>query len=100
MATYNDRVRDEVYNHYPVAEEIMATLTESPPMAKRESKETMPVRLTAEALDAARIAASFQGLTLSEYASAALLEAANRDIEKGYQARTQGATKKGKAGPK
>lgn len=77
----------------------MATLTESPPMAKRdpkEAKETMPVRLTMEALDAARIAASFQGLTLSEYASAALLEAANRDIEKGYQARTQAVPKKGR----
>lgn len=77
----------------------MATLTESPPMAKREQKEvkeTTPVRLTTEALDAARIAASFQGLTLSEYASAALLEIANRDIERGYQARTQAAPKKGR----
>jgi hypothetical protein len=79
----------------------MATL-ESPPMAKREPKapkETMPVRLTIEALDAARIAASYQGLNLSEYASAALLEIANRDIERGHQARTQGA-KKARGGEK
>lgn len=59
--------------------------------------ETMPVRLTIESLDAARIAASYQGLNLSEYASAALLEIAIRDIERGHQAhqaRTQGVAKK------
>lgn len=75
-------------------------------MAKKESKdakETMPVRLTLESLEVARIAASYQGLNLSEYASAALLEIAMRDVERGHQAhraRTQGATRKGKAEPK
>lgn len=84
----------------------MTTATESPPMTKKESKdhkETMPVRLTLECLEVARIAASYQGLNLSEYASAALLEIAMRDVERGHQAhqaRAQGGIKKGKAGPK
>lgn len=100
LTSYNDSARAIGYNLYPVEDANVTTVTEAPLMAKKDPRETMPVRLTIEALDAARIAASYQGLNLSEYASAALLEIANRDIERGHQARTQGATKKGKGGPK
>jgi hypothetical protein len=50
----------------------------------------MAVKLTVEAIEAAKIAAAFKGITLMEYASAVLLEAANRDIEQGYRIRSGG----------
>lgn len=50
----------------------------------------MAVKLTIEAIEAAKIAAAFKGMNLMEYASQVLLEAANRDIEEGYRVRSGG----------
>jgi hypothetical protein len=53
-----------------------------------EERKAMAVKLTIEAIEAAKIAAAFKGMNLMEYASAVLLEVANRDIEEGYRTRT------------
>ena len=53
-------------------------------------QKTTSVKLTQEAVEAARIASAFKGLTLYEYASEILLVAANRDIEEGYRQRLAG----------
>jgi hypothetical protein len=66
----------------------MTTLT-GIPMA--EEQKTMSIRLTVEAIDAARIAASYKKMTVLDYASAVILEQANRDIEEGHRQRA-GAT--------
>lgn len=58
-------------------------------MADPERK-TMPVRLGHEAIEAAKIAASLKGMSLAEYATAVLLEMANRDIDEWTKARAQG----------
>jgi hypothetical protein len=59
-------------------------------MAERERK-TMPVRLGYEAIEAAKIAGSLKGMSLAEYATAVLLEAANRDIDEFSKARAEQA---------
>ena len=53
-----------------------------------EERKAMAVKLTVEAIEAAKIAAAFKGMNLMEYASAVLLEQANRDIEEGYRTRS------------
>jgi len=55
------------------------------PMTERERR-TMPIRIDVVALEAAKIAAAYQGISVMEYASRVLLEAARRDVEKGHQA--------------
>ncbi len=65
-----------------------------------DERKTTAVKLTQEAVDAAKIAAAFKGLTLYEYASQVLLEAANRDIEEGYRHRAGAAPKPKPKGPK
>jgi hypothetical protein len=55
-----------------------------------EGRKTVSLKLSSEAVEAAKIAAAFKGLTLLEYASRVLLEAANRDIEEGYRSRAAG----------
>jgi hypothetical protein len=59
----------------------------------------MPVRLGTEAIEAAKIAASLKGMTMSDYATAVLLEAANRDIDEWSKARVQAKTRKGRGKP-
>jgi hypothetical protein len=72
----------------------MATVADDV-MTERERR-TMPVRLGLEAIEAAKIAGSLRGMSLAEYATAALLEAANRDIDRWTHARVQAAAGKGK----
>ncbi len=43
--------------------------------------DTMPVRLGKDAIEVAKKAASLKGMTLADYATAVLLESANRDID-------------------
>jgi hypothetical protein len=50
----------------------------------------MPIRIDVEALEAAKIAAAFKGMTVMDYASKVLLEAANKDIEECYRLRSEG----------
>lgn len=57
-------------------------------MAKKGS-DSMPVRLETQAIEAAKIAASFKGETLTAYASRVLLEIANRDIDAFVKARSK-----------
>jgi len=52
-----------------------------------QERKAMAVKLTDEAIKAAKIAAAFRGMTVMEYASQVLLQAANRDIEEGYRRR-------------
>jgi hypothetical protein len=58
-----------------------------------------PVRLGIEAIEAANIAASLKGMTLTEYATQVLLETANRDIDEFVASKSMeqkpGATKNG-----
>ena len=56
------------------------------PMAKERKSNNMPVRLNDEALRWARIAASYKGLSLAEYASQVLAEVGKRDVEEGHAA--------------
>lgn len=53
-------------------------------------RRTMPVRIEVEALEAAKIAAAFKGISVVQYISNVLKEAADRDIEEGYRARAAG----------
>jgi hypothetical protein len=62
-------------------------------MTKEPERNNMPVRLTRDAIAAAKIAASFKGMTLSQYASTVLVEAANRDIDAWTRARGQVSAK-------
>lgn len=66
----------------------MSTL--SSVMAESERR-TMPVRIELEALEAAKIAAAFKGISVVQYISRVLKEAADRDIEEGYRARAGGS---------
>jgi hypothetical protein len=70
-------------------------ITMERPMTDRERK-TMPVRLGLEAIEAAKIAGSLKGMSLAEYATAVLLERANRDIDEFSEARTQATGKRTK----
>jgi hypothetical protein len=54
-----------------------------------KGKDSMPVRLENKAIEAAKIAASFRGETLTAYASRVLLEVANRDIDEFVKARSK-----------
>ncbi len=56
-----------------------------------QQRNAMAVKLTVEAIKAAKIAAAFKGMTVMEYASQVLLQAANRDIEEGYCQRASGS---------
>jgi len=67
---------------------------------KMAEPKTTSVKLTMEAVEAARIAAAFRGKTLYEYASEVLLAAANRDIEEGYRERQAGSPARPKKGGK
>jgi hypothetical protein len=58
--------------------------------------EATSVRIRIDAVEAAKIAASFKGMTVMDYVSDLVLETANRDIEQGYQARSQGKPAKAK----
>jgi hypothetical protein len=76
----------------------MATIAEAGVgvMTKRDN---IPVRLGIEAVDIAKKAAALKGLTLADYATDVLLEAANRDLDEFSRARVQATrrTRKGKA---
>jgi hypothetical protein len=65
----------------------MTTLLVGDVMATKRND--MPVRLGTEAIQAARKAAALKGLTLGEYATTVLLEAANRDLDEFAAGRVQ-----------
>jgi hypothetical protein len=69
-------------------------------MAESERKPTTPVRLEHDAIETAKVAASLKGMTLMEYASAVLLEVANRDIDEYAKARSERAMAKAKEAAK
>jgi hypothetical protein len=71
----------------------MGTLVDDP-MTKEPERKTMPVRLGHEAIEAAKIAGSLKGMSLAEYATEVLLEAANRDIDEWSKTRAQTAAKR------
>jgi len=52
-------------------------------------RDTMPVRLGPEAIEAAKKAASLKGMTLTDYATAVLLESANRDLDEFAKSRVK-----------
>jgi hypothetical protein len=80
-------------------------LAESEEMAKKAQK-TTPVRLTDEAIEAARIASGYTGESMSEYVSRVLTERANEDAERLHAERygvprpKVGKPHKGKGEPK
>lgn len=72
---------------------IMDTVLELPVMTERERR-TMPIRIDVAALEAAKIAAAYKGISVMEYASQILLDAAKRDIEEGHRTFKSGAPPK------
>lgn len=60
-------------------------------------KRTMPVRLDVESIREAKLAAATKGLSLTEYASIVLMEAAQRDNDAWAKARGTRRTRRGKA---
>ena len=52
-----------------------------------KDQKTMPIRLAVDAIEAAKLAATFQGRTVMDYASEVLLTVANRDVEASIKAR-------------
>ena len=65
------------------------TVLEGNTMVDHEKKSTMPIRLTLEALDAARIAASLKGMSVLDYASEILLERATQESDQWSLARAE-----------
>lgn len=59
-------------------------------MAEKEQKATS-IRIATDAVDAAKIAAAYKGLTVMDYVSDLVREAANRDIEEGHRSRSSPA---------
>jgi predicted DNA binding CopG/RHH family protein len=57
------------------------------PMSDKDQR-TTSMRIGVEVVEAAKIAAAFKGVTMMEYVSRIVLEAANRDIEEGYRSRS------------
>jgi hypothetical protein len=85
---YNDVVRvGSSYNDYSVERALMETMTDE--MMADQERRTMPVRLGHKAIEAAKIAGSLRGMSLAEYATTVLLEAANRDIDAYSKARVK-----------
>jgi len=74
----------------------MALATE-PRMSEQEQKATS-IRIELKAVEVARVAAAYKGLSMAEYITGVVLEAANRDIEEGYRARGQAKPVKTKKG--
>ena len=59
-------------------------------------EETMPIRVSKEALEAARIAAAYAGVSIAKYVSDVVLKAATEDIEKGHRDRSRKTTRRTK----
>ena len=73
------------------------TLATETQMSDKDQK-TTSMRIGIEVVEAAKIAAAFKGVTMMEYVSKVVLEAANRDIEEGYKSRSAPpAKRKGRA---
>jgi hypothetical protein len=64
--------------------------------AQMNDKKSMPIRIGLEALDAAKIAAAYKGVSVMEYVTDVLPKAADHDIEKGH--RSRGLAKAGATG--
>ena len=68
----------------------MATAILDDSMTRRDA---MPVRPGTEAVDVAERAVAVKGMTLMDYATAVLLEAANRDVDADARARVKASMK-------
>ena len=71
-------------------------LLERPTMTKRND---VSVKMDATVVEDCRIAAAFRGVSLAEYISETMREAAQRDIDEGYSQRGQ-PTRPRPKGPK
>ena len=60
-----------------------AATLERPMAKKKAAPKTAPVRLTGEAIRIARIASGYSGESVAEYVSRIVVEAGQRDIERG-----------------
>lgn len=61
--------------------------------AKDEGGRYELTRVAGASLDGARIACAYRGLSLAEYLSLVIREAADRDIEEGHRQRMQGKSR-------
>jgi hypothetical protein len=68
--------------------------------AKQASALLTTVKMDAKVVEECRIAAAFRGLSLAEYISETMREAAKRDIDQGYARRAEGGEKAPKKGGK
>jgi hypothetical protein len=68
----------------------------APEQTMAKERKNMPVRLDDEAIRWAKIAASYKGQSLAEYASAALIEIAKRDVERSHAEMITPSKPKGK----
>lgn len=64
------------------------------PMAKKRSE--VMTRISQEALDQAKLACAFEGLTMAEFISRAVIEVADRAIDRGIAKRNQAKPPKSK----
>jgi hypothetical protein len=55
-----------------------------------KGEQTMPVRISKAALEAARIAAAYRGMSVMDYVSQLVLAGAERDIEESHRMRAAG----------
>ena len=67
----------------------MSRVTDTTIMAEPDGK-TRPVRIGLEALEVAKVAAAFKGVSVVQYVTRIVREAADRDIEEWYQALRRG----------
>lgn len=59
------------------------------------AKDANAVRITKEAVDKARVAAAYQGISIAEYVSRVVVAQAEKDIEEGHRRMAMGGEKKG-----
>ncbi len=63
-------------------------------MPAQMDQRTTSMRITVEAVEAAKIAAAYKGLSMMDYVAGIVLEAANRDIEEGHRTRSAPAKRR------
>ena len=70
----------------------MALAVESQ-MAEKEQKATS-IRIALDAVESAKIAAAYKGMTVMDYVTQLVRESAARDIEEGHRLRSNPGTKR------
>lgn len=73
----------------------MSTVLEAQTMSESD-RQDQPIRIGKEALKAAKIAAGYKDMSMKDWVTKVILEAAARDIEEGHRLYSQANPPKGK----